>query len=350
MKLYLLFITTLFFSTSGKAESFLNNPVFWQDSRVENYQTFENEYSRVITATSLVPKSKRELARSINPYAPFVFMHHKSKVNGKVMFDVTYDLGEYGLRMIPATMTRPPLKHHLIIAGDSNTFGYGVNVADTLPVLLASKTQGLNPYNFAINGSGPHNILALMEFFPWEKLIKENKGIFIYNYYDFLLSRVIGDKNTIAFNQGASPWYELNEQGEAIYQGNLSQRFLSPVYGFIARVPWLNKMFPVLPRYTYQQTVLLSKIFLKMQKEYSKKFPKGRFIVALNYLPNEITPGRLKGLEYELYRNKIEFIVINEEKVQLPIYRYEDSHLNITGHRHEAALFLKVLSFNKIIR
>lgn len=350
MKLYLLFITTLFFSTRGEAEGFLKAPIFWQDSRVENYQTFENEYSRVITAVTLVPENKKELAKSINPYAPFVFMHHKSKVDGRVMFDVTYDLGEYGLRIIPATMIKPSLKNHLIIAGDSNTFGYGVNVADTLPVLLASNISGSHPYNFAINGSGPHNTLALMEFFPWEKLIQEKKGIFIYNYYDFLLGRVIGDKNTIAFNQGISPWYKLNEQGEASYQGNLSLRSLSSVYGLIARFPWLDKMLPVLPRYSYQHTVLLSKIFLKMQKEYFKKFPKGRFMVALNYLPNEITPGRLKGLEYELDRNKIEFLVINEEKVQAPIYRYEDSHLNTTGHHHEAELFLKVLSFNKIIR
>ncbi|MEA9356365.1 hypothetical protein SHI21_09135 [Bacteriovorax sp. PP10] len=286
---------------------------------------------------------------SINTFSPFTTTRHISKVGNEVTFDVTYESAELGLRKIPAEFIPKQPSEHLIVAGDSNTFGDGVSIENTLPVLLSQKIPGTRPYNWGIRGAGPNNTLAMMEFLPWEKTIHESRGTFIYNHYDFLIERVIGFKDYIQWSEGKSPYYNLNDKGVATYQGNFNTRFLTRIFQVMNYVKWINNLFPILPRPRYQHTVILAKVYLKMFEEYKKKFPEGNFLVAINYNFHWPLPGRLEDLQTELKKNKVPFVVMpfvtDDEK-----YLLKDLHLNPKGHQLELDILLKVLPLNKIAR
>lgn len=352
MKLYLVIVVTLLFSSLLRAEedSYFPGPNLWEDNFDVLDHNFKNYYVRTSYAPAGVPSDKIPLLRSLTVHVPFGKLEQKGKMDGKVIFDVEYDVKEYGFRETPEELYQKPAKTHLIVAGDSNTFGYGVDIKDTLPILLAQKIPYAHPYNFSIPGRGPDSVLGVMEFFPWENLIKEETGLFLFNYYDFLLERSIGEKNFSTTTNSEHPWYELNSNNEVKYRGNMSERFLTKVFIWIKSRPWLDKILPVLPRYRYGHSVFMSKVFLKMKQEYLKKFPKGRFVVVVNHFSYLIRPWRLADLIEELKANKIEYIEVLKGQKLSPEHRFGDTHLNIKGHRKEADEILKVLSLNKIIR
>lgn len=306
----------------------------------------DNSYS-IIEEPTNIPNFGHSIEFSINNFHPFTKAHHISKVNGEVIYDQYYESEEYGLRKIPTSYVPKKPTHHLIIAGDSNTFGEGVLIQETLPILLSNKIPGAHPYNWGIRGGGPNNTLAMMEFFPWENLIKEKKGIFIYNYYDFLIERVIGFKNYILWSKGSTPYYKLDSDGVATYQGNFNTRFLTRVFQAMNSVKWIRDLFPILPKPRYEHSVILGKIFLKMYDEYKNKFPEGQFFVAINDNFHHALHGRLEDLQKELTKNKVPFIIVPSETYDEK-YIFADLHLNPKGHKLEAELLLKVLPLNKI--
>lgn len=306
----------------------------------------ENTYS-IVSQPPLPENYRQSLAYSINSFHPFTKLQHISKYGSEVIYNQVYESADFGLRAIPKSYYAKNPTQHVIVAGDSNIFGDGVGVENTLPILLANEIPTSHPYNFGIRGGGPHHTLAFMEFFPWENIIKEKKGIFIYNYYDLLFERVIGLKNYILWSKGITPYYNINDKGVATYQGNFNTRFLTKIFQFLNSFEWLNKLLPTLPRPRHQHTVIIGKIFLKMYNEYIKKFPKGKFYVAVNYNFYPFVSERLKDLEGELTKNKVPYIAIPFETDNNE-YVFKDYHLNPKGHQLEAKLILKVLPLNKI--
>ncbi|MBC7711730.1 MAG: hypothetical protein H7177_00225 [Rhizobacter sp.] len=342
MKLYLLLFTLLFNSrvlhaVELESEAKIFNYVNSNNIRVENI------YYITAIPHQILSDQNQELFSSINPFEPFNHIHHIAKVNNQLIYDQTYETAELGLRTISSDQYNPNANKHLIIAGDSNTFGIGVKQEETLPVLLSKKMTDYHPYNFGIRGGGPHNTLAMLEFMPWKNLINEPAGIFIYNYYDFLIDRVIGSKDYLDWMKGNAPYYQLNSSDEVEYAGNFGDLIISKIFMVISSVKWLNSLFPVLPRHRYQHSILLGKVFLKMQSEYKSKFPDGKFIVAINYIFDELVPNRLKELEEELKLNHIKFIIIPKQMQNIQIRYPEENHLNVNGHKTEAELFLKNL-------
>lgn len=317
------------------------------------FSTYDGEIQNSIYTLEQpkIPKNfNQTLEYSINVFIPFTKEHHIAKSHNQLVFDQYYETAKYGLRNVPESLFSKKPNSHVIVAGDSNTFGIGVDIKNTLPVLLSKNFPDSHPYNFGIRGGGPHNTLGLMEFFPWDKMIKEKKGIFIYSYYDYLIERVIGFKSYIEWSKGYSPYYKLNDEGIATYQGSFNERFLTKIFVFINSIKWLRELLPILPRPNYSHSVLLGKVFLKMYNEYKKKFPEGQFYVAINYNFHPVEPGRLQELETELTKNKVPFVVVPRVTMHDLKYLFQDYHLNPEGHKLEADLILKVLPLNKITR
>lgn len=323
----------------------------WHSNKpiAEYYHSMPGRLGRIDNTLSILVQPKvREgyddsLEFSINKYLPHTKARHISRVNNEIIYDQFYEFGHLSLRTIPKYLVIKNSTKHLIVAGDSNTFGDGVSIENTLPVLLSKKLPATTPYNWGIRGGGPNNTLALMEFFPWEKTIKESKGLFIYNYYDFLIERVIGFKSYIHWTDGFTPYYDLNSHGVATYQGNFNQRFLTKIFKIMNSVEWISDLLPILPRPSHEHSVILSKVFLKMYETYKTKFPQGQFYVAINYNFHHSLPGRLDALQAELRKNKVPFFVVPNVTYS-DEYLFKDFHLNIKGHQLEADLFSKALS------
>lgn len=299
--------------------------------------------------SNLQPNYKFSLDRIGNPYQPYSLIKHEMLADGQREFIVNYDIGEFGLRKISNEHLPRYSKIHIITAGDSNTFGEGINEEYLLSVLISKKIPSSRPYNMGIAGAGPNSTLALMEFFPWEKLIKEENGCFIFNYYDFLIERVIGYKNVIEWSNGNHPYYKFNNRNRVEYSGSFNDRFLTKIFKYIISVPWLNKLLPALPRPSQNHIKIIAQIFVQMKEEYLKKFPKGHFIVSISRFYGVLNADRLNKVEIELKKNNIDLITVSAQEFN-PKFLFKDDHLNPSGHIREADLMLKALTcpFSKI--
>lgn len=275
---------------------------------------------------------------------PFSTIREVTKVYGKVAYDSIYETDEFGMRFIPNSLYPKKPKTHLIMAGDSNTFGEGVSTENSMPVLLAKKISQSHPYNLGVRGGGPHNTLAFMEFFPWQEMIIEKNGIFIYNYYDFLMERVIGSRNIIEWSLGNDPYYDLNDRGEITNKGKFKDTILTKFFIAINKSIWLRKLLPVLPKPHHKHTVLLAKIFLKISKEYSKHFPEGKFYVAINYSYGAVIPNRLDELQIELIKNNVPYFVLPSTDFFKQEFSASDGHINAPGQQFSSDVLYKYLS------
>lgn len=87
----------------------------------------------------------------------------KRRVGGESVFDITYTIDRWGLRVAPPFTGTPP-GECVFFFGGSFTFGAGVNDSETLPYQTGVKTDGrYRVYNFGYLGYGPHQMLAALE-------------------------------------------------------------------------------------------------------------------------------------------------------------------------------------------
>ena len=92
--------------------------------------------------------------------------NHKVQVTKKTprekIYDVTYNFDEFGRRKVPQK-NMGQRKKYAVFLGDSNTFGEGLEDNQTLPYFFSFYNPNYHSYNYAVEGNGPTNILALLE-------------------------------------------------------------------------------------------------------------------------------------------------------------------------------------------
>lgn len=252
----------------------------------------------------------------------------KKFADGRKGFDVTYSINQLGLRSSGGQLKKA---QHLILAGDSNTFGVGLNEQETLSWIMSQKYPLYDVYNFGLGGGGPHNSLALLEKTPWQTMIQEPSGRMIYIFYvNWMAIRVVGTKSYLEWDKGVSPWYEL-ENDELVYKGRFQDRLLSKILRFITLIDhfkWVGE----LPRLNVDHMKLVAKIFEKMKAEYLHKFPQGQFTVALSYYGIE-NPSLGNELGNLLKKYGIETVAINSDQKNNEVFHLIDSHFNYEGQK-----------------
>lgn len=270
-------------------------------------------------------KSKIGWVYPVNSY----IQHIKNGIDGRVGFDTTYSINEFGLRTVENSTDRA---NHLILAGDSNTFGIGVKDEETLSEIMSKKYPQYHTYNFGHGGGGPHNTLALIEKTSWNKLIHETSGRMIYIFYpEWMLSRVIGSKDYLSWDKGRSPWYEV-EDDHVVYKGSFTKRLLTKALNFIRLIDpyhWVGD----LPKINQDHINLITKIFEKMQAEYLLKFPDGKFTVALSYYASE-SYEVIDQIAAILKKSGIDTAILHKaQKRVLLKYHLLDMHFNYEGQK-----------------
>lgn len=272
-------------------------------------------------------------------YPPFSKVEHIKHAKDQLMFKALYRLGNYGLRSDSPTIRAP---FHLIIAGDSNVFGEGCNENETVTARLSGLIKDHHVYNFGHRGGGPHNTLSLWEHFPVQNLITEKKGLFIYDLFSsHMLERVIGGKNYVAWDNGISPWYELNDKDEPVFKGQFKDKKITALYSFLSSSTLMNWLFPVLPRINSDHLHLVSKIFVKMKALYLASFPEGKFIVLLNN--STMKDEHVDELRAELEKYKIETINLPFQERKVEPLTFKDMHFNPEGQKWQAELISAAL-------
>lgn len=315
--------------------------------------THEAEFT--INNVSIKEKTRIELGRennraqdkilfeTIGPvYPPFSEIFHQKFSGNTLLFDVSYHTGQYGLRQEPQHLPQTKASH-LIVAGDSNVFGEGCGDGETLTASLEKIVPQFHAYNFGHRGGGPHNTLSLMEHYPFASLIKEKKGVFLYNFFPaHMIERVIGAKNYVAWDKGQGPWYSLDSKDQLKYEGPFSKRPMTKMYQFIADHAWLNKLLPVLPRIGPHHLHLVAKLFERMQSLYKRSFPEGTFVVVLNL---NVSHGEKMAdeLKSELEKVHVPVVIVQTDKTDQTNMVFKDMHYNPEGQKWQARLMADAL-------
>lgn len=258
----------------------------------------------------------------------------KAPLTGINGYKAFYNMNKIGQRILPVSASissLTPKPFHLIVAGESNTFGIGVNDEESLPYLLSQKHPNYHVYNFGHPGGGPHNTYARFEKTDWHSQIKENYGRMIYIFAPaWMMERVAASKNYLSWDKGNSPWYEL-ENGKLVYKGILRQRLLSKVFNFIRLIDyfgWVGE----LPKFNSNHLKLAAKLLEETKREYLKVFPKGLFTVLVsNYVMWD--PRLSNELITLLKAANVEVLLINKNPASDPKFHFADFHFNYEGQK-----------------
>ena len=132
----------------------------------------------------------------------------------QLLYDVTYTIGDDGLRITPK-YELSDVNQCVIFFGGSFTFGEGVNDDETMPYFVGKKSK-YNTYNFAFYGYGPHQMLSALEHGIVDKIVECEPTIVIYQAPSSHVQRSAGlsewDKH--------GPKYILLSDGSVKYDGH----------------------------------------------------------------------------------------------------------------------------------
>lgn len=289
-------------------------------------------------------KLKKDIGFS---YYPFTNVRHSKFDTQAQGFDVTYNIGDFGLRQINQKLVNSKARKHFIIAGDSTVFGEGCNDEDTIVAKLAPFESNAHFYNFGMRGGAVHNTMALMESYSWETLIKEKEGVFVYAFENgWMLQRIIGGLDYSSWDNGQSPYYKL-ENNKLVRQGIFKDRFFAYwFYRLINTSSWLRKYIIDLPRLNEDHIQLVVELFKRMKLNYSEHFPKGRFIVSMRSTAMQIEPQLFVVLKNKLETAGITVISLPErvhiaQEVLIP---NKDYHPNGKGNLVMAQIYINALT------
>lgn len=295
---------------------------YGKDFSDEAYEKLKSEVGWVFQINSKIRHTKKALNQSL------------------VGYDVMYTINGLGQRVMPATS---PKTQHLIMGGDSNTFGWGLKDEETLPYLLSKKYENYHVYNFGHGGGSASNTLALMGATSWNEQIKEKEGQFVYIFYpQWMTDRVLGTKNFLVWDHGGSPWYAI-ENGQLIRKGRFSDRPLTYALRFLSFIDvfgWIGD----LPKISDKHIELFTQIFVKMKELYQAHFPNGKFTVVLSYY-HIYDPSWSKKLVASLKAANVHTEEIHKERSENKNYHLIDYHFNYEGQKNVLEELAKVHVF-----
>lgn len=261
-------------------------------------------------------------------------------------FNNFYTTGEFDFRVVPPELLNQKAPQFLILAGDSNVFGDGLTDHETLPVLLSKALPSFYIYNFGIRGGGPHDSLHLLQTKNYQHLIKQARGVFIYNFYPYLFERVIGAKNYLKWSKKESPYYDFNESGELVYRGTFSDRqWITSIYKFIIAHPWVDRWLPIFPQIHSWHIKLTAAIFSEMKKKVLADFPHSKFIVVLNNSYSQ-EPWHLwqnKELKNHLQKYQVDCVETPAIEKFREKFIFSDGHINADGVNLQARILAPIL-------
>lgn len=142
---------------------------------------------------------------------------HSSEVeHGKLVYDVTYNIGEDGLRTAPPSSVDASTPAVLFF-GCSFTFGEGVQDDETMPYQVGIQSGGhYQIYNFGFHGYGPHQMLASIESGRVRQVVRTTPRYALYQVLPDHVARVAGK---VPYGQH-SPRYRLEADGGVRLEGH----------------------------------------------------------------------------------------------------------------------------------
>ena len=183
-------------------------------------ESAREEAAKVWSGTVEVEEDTKNFVRPSDMlgYAP-----RKSKVShsygiydDSVLLYTQYTFDKTGLMITPDFPLDKNTKG-IYFFGCSFTFGYGLKDQESVPHMVGEKTLGkYKVYNFAFNGYGTHQMVAALERGLPDSVRAVAPAHIFYVAIPQHMQRIVNDKDWGMHD----PKFELNEQGDAVYDGH----------------------------------------------------------------------------------------------------------------------------------
>ncbi len=322
-------------------------------------EVVENKNTITTPHTKLYERWHRE----INPFisSPYLTMYDKTTDNdNQIIYAQNYHTEDYGLRIIPSA--RKDLPQHLIVSGDSNVFGVGCADNETLPYFLSREFPEYSVVNFGLGGTAANSQLRFLDIFTLKEMfpVSYKKGIFIYDFHDFHIQRMIGSKSFLEWGD-MTPKYALNSNDIPVYSGPWSESWQKKFYSFLNIFPQSDRLFPDLPRIGDRHIDLSARIILALKNKYLEQTSKdNKFIVFINpegrrirypgiisNWPKDDTFSVNKEMAKKLRELKIDVVDFEDEEVlDLPKYRFDGHFMGEAQRNYAKMVAVKIRARN----
>ena len=210
---------------------------------------------------------------------------YKAFSNGEEIYEVVYTTDGFRRRIIG--LTNIDATKHILLFGDSLTFGEGLSDNETLQYFLQKDMSEYVVYNYAVSGYGPQHMLALLETDKLPQEVKERGGVGIYIYFGpYNMRRLIGSASTPWIYK--SPHYMLDTHQQIIRKGSfLSDRSAITqtysIYWNLLNYSTFLKLINIdLPITMSDKNVLLMYKLIEQTKVLYEKQFNGRFYVFIH--------------------------------------------------------------------
>ncbi len=146
----------------------------------------------------------------------------QSRRKDRVLYDVSSMTDEKGRRHTPCDCQNPEARIAAFF-GCSETFGLGVEDAETMPARFCAHAPGWESLNYGVFGYGPQQV--------WPQICKQGVlqpfhsrgGIIVYTFIDDHVNRLIGTPNIVSEWSYPLPWLDLQD-GRIAYRGTFYDR------------------------------------------------------------------------------------------------------------------------------
>jgi len=200
-----------------------------------------------------------------------------------IIYDVIYTIDEHHRRVTPVDNPQQRDKFMLFF-GDSFTFGEGVPDDQTLPAHVGQLAPEYRPYNYALSGYGPQQMLAKLQSDDLTTEIDKGDGIVIYTFIDGHVERALGSMFVYNAWGDQMPYYHLDWRGNLVRDGNFTtgRPLVSTLYRLlgqseIARAYNVN----IPPRLRDRHYAFAARVIAEARDTFRVKFNSDAFYVVI---------------------------------------------------------------------
>ncbi|HPO13788.1 MAG TPA: SGNH/GDSL hydrolase family protein [Candidatus Hydrogenedentes bacterium] len=269
---------------------------------------------------------------------------HTKTSYGKPLYSVLFSTDACGYRITPVD-NREDRTHFLAFFGCSFTFGQTVNDDETLEAQVARRAPAYMPYNYALPGYGPQQMLLQLMQYDLRGTMPEKEGIGIYTFIDDHINRAIGSMRHVTSWTKRFPCFE-EKNGALAYLGSyerahpyrlLVYRLIS--HDYILRHYGVN--WPVSPSiYDINLTVA---IIAESAKRFAEIFPGSPFYVVLYPWSSNTYGGDVIRLLRERQISCLDYRTLFKDTPPEKV-RFIDTHPTPEGYARVAQILVSDLN------
>jgi hypothetical protein len=264
-------------------------------------------------------------------------MTARSEIDGRVIYDVTYDTGPDHFRVMP--QAAPDAEACVLVFGDSFTFGVGVGNDETYAAQIVKLSdRRVAAHNFGVSGWGPHQFLAGLQSGRFQRAVRCKPTDAVFLMIPSLIWRTVGMTNPW---DSKGPRYRLGVDGRPARDGVLGD---DDPYNWRR---WIG-LTPVSSKEAIARTLA---VIVEAMDELKRHYPGIRWhFISYRVAPwddTDLSAADLAKFEYLLHQRGISALPL--EGI-IPRFRFEDhdyilgatdTHPNARAHRLIAGFILR---------